>query len=194
MLQYFIIYKPFQVLSQFTSEGNKKCLKDFYTINKDIYPIGRLDYDSEGLLILSNDTFLNKELLHPSKHVAKTYYIQVEGKATNEQIATLQNGVQISVDGKLYKTKHCIAKIIDEPCFLPERHPPIRFRKNIPTSWLSITITEGKNRQIRKMTAAVGLPTLRLVRFSIENITIDQMTSGDIISISKEELFTYLNR
>jgi 23S rRNA pseudouridine2457 synthase len=194
LIQYFIIYKPFQVLSQFTSDGNKKCLKDLYTIENDIYPVGRLDYDSEGLLILTNDTFLNAALLHPTKHIAKTYYVQVEGIATMEQINILQKGVTISVDGKLYQTKKCLAKIIEEPVWLPERQPPIRFRKNVPTSWISITITEGKNRQVRKMTAAVGLPTLRLVRYSIENITIEKMQSGEIQSINQKELYKLLNR
>jgi 23S rRNA pseudouridine2457 synthase len=192
--QYYIIYKPFQVLSQFTSDGNKKCLKDICTIDKDIYPVGRLDYDSEGLLILTNDTFLNRELLHPTKHITKTYYVQVEGLVTNEHILNLQNGVQISVEGKLYKTKKCMAKIIDNPNWLPERNPPIRFRKSIPTSWISLSITEGKNRQVRKMTAAVGLPTLRLVRYSIENITIEKMQPAEIQNIHQKELYTLLNR
>jgi 23S rRNA pseudouridine2457 synthase len=194
LFHYYIIYKPYQVLSQFTSEGNKHSLKDFFKVGTDIYPVGRLDYDSEGLLLLTNDSTLNKKLLHPTQHVAKTYFVQVEGIITTEKISALQKSVSITIDGQPYKTKKCIVKNIDEPSWMPLRNPAIRFRKNIPTSWLSITLTEGKNRQVRKMTAAVGLPTLRLVRYSIENITIEKMTPGTIREVKQSELYLLLNR
>ncbi len=194
MFYYYIIYKPYQVLSQFTSEGGKLSLKDFFKVDKDIYPVGRLDYDSEGLLLLTNDSSLNKKILHPTQHVAKTYFVQIEGVATDEKINQLQNGVSITVDGQLHKTKKCIVKNITEPTWMPSRNPPIRFRKNSPTSWLSITITEGKNRQVRKMTAAVGLPTLRLVRYSIEKITIEKIAPGTMKEVKQSELYLLLNR
>ncbi len=166
------------MLSQFSEEGNKKTLAHFFSgISKDIYPVGRLDYDSEGLLILTNDKSLTHQLLDPKFAHARTYYAQVEGTVTDEAIKKLEAGVEITVDGKKYKTKRAKAVLIAEPV-LPDRDPPIRFRKNVPTSWISLTLTEGKNRQVRKMTAAVGFPTLRLVRYSIGKLTIDGMEPG----------------
>lgn len=169
------------VLSQFSAEGDKKTLADYLTeIPKDVYPVGRLDYDSEGLLILTNDRTLTHQLLEPKFAHKRTYYVQVDGDVTDEAIGLLSMGVIINIDGKDYKTKPATAIKIDEPV-LPERNPPIRFRKNIPTSWIALTLTEGKNRQVRKMTAKVGFPTLRLVRFSIGDLSIAQMQAGDII-------------
>ena len=167
------------VLSQFSAEGDKKTLADFLgDISKDIYPVGRLDYDSEGLLILTNDKQLSHQLLEPKFAHHRTYYVQVDGDITDEAIQQLCKGVNINIDGKDYKTKLARARKINEP-ELPERNPPIRFRKNIPTSWIALTLTEGKNRQVRKMTAKVGFPTLRLVRFSIGSVTIENMQPGD---------------
>ncbi len=185
MFRYFIFYKPYQVLSQFSKEGDKETLADYFpSIEKDIYPVGRLDYDSEGLLILTNDKQLTHRLLEPKYKHERTYYAQVEGEITKEALQQLENGVTISVDGKQHKTAKAIARKINEPR-LPERNPPIRFRKNIPTSWIALTITEGKNRQVRKMTAAVGFPTLRLVRYSIGEISIEGMESGDVQELDK---------
>lgn len=189
--QYYIIYKPFQVLSQFSTVENKKILSDYFSVEKDVYAVGRLDYDSEGLLILTNDKSLNQKLLHPSHQHVREYWVQVEGSITNEALLQLQRGVQISVDGKLYNTKQAIVKILHEP-FVPERNPPIRFRKNISTSWISLQLTEGKNRQVRKMTAAAGFPTLRLIRSRIENISLNQMQPGDMISLSKSSIYKKL--
>lgn len=180
-LQYYILYKPFNVLSQFTTEApDQTCLADILKVDKDIYPVGRLDYDSEGLLLLSNDKKLNATLLGPGSKKEKTYYVQVEGDITQQAVSALINGVTIKLPSKaLYKTLPCKAKKIPEPT-LPERNPPIRFRANIPTSWISITINEGKNRQIRKMCAAVGYPVLRLVRFSFGEWNIRGMVSGEL--------------
>lgn len=181
MPQYYLFYKPFQVLTQFSAEGEKKTLSDYFAhLSKDIYPVGRLDYDSEGLLLLTNDKPLTHQLLDPSFSHPRTYWVQVEGIITEEGIVNLEKGVSINVDGKNYKTKKAIAnKFVTDP-IVSERNPPIRFRKNIPTSWLSLTLTEGKNRQVRKMTAATGFPTLRLIRYSIGNVTMNDMQPGEI--------------
>ena len=136
-------------------------------VPKDVYPVGRLDYDSEGLLLLTNDKSMNAALLHPGKKHERTYLVQVEGSITDLALQQLQNGVEISVNGERYQTKPARVKLLIEAPDLPERVPPIRFRKNIPTSWIELTLTEGKNRQVRRMTAAVGHPTLRLIRTSI---------------------------
>ncbi|MBN9482865.1 MAG: pseudouridine synthase [Bacteroidetes bacterium 43-93] len=185
MLQYYIFYKPYEVLSQFSPEGDKKTLAHYLShLAKDIYPVGRLDYDSEGLLLLTNDKALTHQLLEPSFAHQRTYYVQVEGNITDDAITQLSKGVIININGKQHKTKPAIAKRIVEPS-LPERNPPIRYRKNIPTSWISLTLTEGKNRQVRRMTAAVNFPTLRLVRYSIGKVTIGNMQPGDVIELDK---------
>lgn len=188
---YYIIYKPFQVLSQFSKEGDKKTLADFFDVEKDVYPVGRLDYDSEGLLILTNDKQLNHRLLNPVFKHKKEYWVQVDGAINAAAIHQLERGVAINIDGKQYHTIPATATLLNEPQVC-ERNPPIRFRKDIPTSWISLTITEGKNRQVRKMTAAVGFPTLRLVRNSIENICLDNMKPGDIFEISKVLIYKKL--
>lgn len=190
--RYFAVYKPFQVLCQFTPESGNKCLKDIFDLPKDVYPVGRLDYDSEGLLIITNDNYLIKNVLEPEYAHRRTYLVQVEGTINNEAISKLQNGIEISINGKIYKTKSAAeVKHIEAPQ-LPERVPPIRFRKSVPDTWISLTLTEGKNRQVRKMTAAAGFPTLRLVRYSIEGINIYKMNPGDVIEYSKEEIYKLL--
>ena len=167
MNRYFIIYKPYQVLSQFSPVENKRTLADIFTVPRDVYPVGRLDHDSEGLLILTNDTSLNYRLLDPLFAHEREYLVQVDGAITQEAINKLQQTVTIQVDGKPYQTKPCIAAILTNEPLVPERDPPIRFRKEIPATWISLVLTEGKNRQVRKMTAQVGFPTLRLIRFRI---------------------------
>jgi 23S rRNA pseudouridine2457 synthase len=187
-MEYYLIYKPYQVLSQFTSTDGKLCLKDILNVSKDVYPVGRLDYDSEGLLLLTNDTSINHQLLHPKFAHARTYWVQVDGAITNEAIENLSNGVTISVDGKTYETKKAILKMVSDSLEVPERNPPIRVRKSIPTSWVSIQLTEGKNRQVRKMFASVGFPVLRLIRSQIGQFSIDQMQPGDCLSLNLEEV------
>lgn len=188
---YFAFYKPFNVLSQFTSAEGKASLSDF-DFPKDCYPLGRLDYDSEGLLIISDDSSLNNKLLNPRNSHSRSYFAQVEGTPSSQDIAKLSEGVVINISGKTYKTKQAIAELLDIAPNLPDRNPPIRFRKNIPTSWIKLTLTEGKNRQVRKMTASIGFPTLRLVRYSIEDLTIDGFQSGEIRQLSQNEIYKLL--
>ncbi len=180
MSQYYIFYKPFNVLSQFSPEGDKQTLADYFPgIAKSIYPVGRLDYDSEGLLLLTDDKTLTHQLLEPSFAHKRIYLVQVDGDITQQAIHQLSNGVTISIDGKACRTKRAEAEKLEYEPELPARNPPIRFRKSIPTSWIALTLTEGKNRQVRRMTAAVGFPTLRLVRYSIGQVNIDGMQPGD---------------
>jgi len=180
MPQYFMFHKPFKVLSQFSEQGDKKTLSDLFShLPKNIYPVGRLDYDSEGLLILTDDKSLTHQLLDPTFAHRRTYWVQVEGAIDEQAIKKLERGVTINVDGQQYRTKKAETKIIAQPATISERNPPIRFRKNIPDSWISLTLTEGKNRQVRKMTAAIGYPTLRLLRYSIGNATIDGIKPGE---------------
>jgi len=183
-----IIYKPFNVLSQFTSEEGKQTLQNHFDVPKDVYPIGRLDYDSEGLLILTNDKKINHLLLNPSFAHEREYWVQVDGIITEQAKDDLQNGVDITVEGKLYRTKKCKAAIFKTEPVVPERIPPIRYRKNLPTSWIKLTLTEGKNRQVRKMTAAVGFPTLRLIRYRIGKCNIEGLNPGEMRIFSQKEL------
>ena len=187
-LRYFLIYKPYSTLSQFSWEGGKPTLSDLeFAFPGDVYPVGRLDADSEGLLLLTNDKQLNHRLLNPKFRHNRTYYVQVEGELTNEACQKLTQGVTISVDGKPYHTLPADARPLAEPD-LPARNPPIRYRVSIPTSWLAISLHEGKNRQVRKMTAAVGFPTLRLVRWAIERLTAEGMAPGDVRELSRTEV------
>ena len=192
MEYYCIIYKPFNVLSQFTSGEGKQTLKDHFDLPNDVYPVGRLDYDSEGLLIITNDKKVNHELLNPLYEHSREYWVQVDGQITSEAIHDLQNGVDINIDGKTYRTKKCKATSFDTPPPVFERNPPIRVRKSIPTSWVKLVLTEGKNRQVRKMTAAVGFPTLRLIRYRIEKCTIDALQPGEMRILTKGETYHFL--
>jgi len=186
------VHKPFNVLSQFSSTDVKKTLKDFFDVPLNAYPVGRLDYDSEGLLILSNDKKLNQYLLDPANEHEREYWVQVEGNISQDAIEKLQQGISINANGKIYRTKKCIAKKFSNPPKVSERNPPIRFRKSVSDSWIKLILTEGKNRQVRKMTAAVGFPTLRLIRYRIEKITLENLFSGEMKAISKQELYNLL--
>jgi len=192
MQRYFIIYKPYQVLSQFSFQPDKKGLADYFNVPKDVYPVGRLDYDSEGLLILTNDTQLNHLLLNPDHKHEREYWVQVEGDINKEAIETLQKGVTISIDGKQHKTLPCNASIFEEDPKVAERVPSIRFRKEIPARWIRLLLIEGKNRQVRRMTAKVGFPTLRLIRYRIEAIALDNMQPGDMRELSKQDVYKRL--
>lgn len=167
--------KPFNVLSQFTDAEGRETLKDYIPI-PDVYAAGRLDRDSEGLLVLTNDGKLQNKLASPKHKTSKTYWVQVEGDINDMAIDKLKNGVELK-DGLTAPAK---VKKIEEPKLWP-RTPPVRFRQSIPTSWVSITISEGRNRQVRRMTANVGYPTLRLVRYRIGNWTIDGIQTGQYI-------------
>ena len=170
--------KPFDVLCQFTDDQNRATLAD-YIKQKNIYAAGRLDRDSEGLLILTDDGKLQHKITDPKNKIQKTYWVQVEGDISKKAIEKLQKGVTLK-DGL---TKPAKARIISEPKNLWPRNPPIRERKNIPTSWLQLTISEGRNRQVRRMTATVDFPTLRLIRYSIGEWTIDKIRNGDSLLI-----------
>ncbi len=189
---YFLIYKPYQVLSQFSPQEGKQTLADFFTVPKDVYPVGRLDYDSEGLLLLTNDKLLNNRLLNPKFAHQREYWVQVDGAIGFEAINKIQKGVTINIDGKDYATKPCIAALFEKDPELPERNPPIRFRKEIPAPWIRMILTEGKNRQVRKMTANVGFPTLRLVRYRIEELVLDSLQPGNMIQLSQTEIYQKL--
>lgn len=193
MTDHYLIYKPYQVLSQFSPVEGKQTLADFFDVPSNVYPVGRLDYDSEGLLLLTNDTTLNHQLLDPKFAHAREYLVQVDGAITEEAIMQLRTGVTINADGKQYLTRPCTANIEPTAPQLPPRNPPIRFRKEIPAPWIRLVLTEGKNRQVRKMTAAVGFPTLRLVRFRLEGLSVEGMMPGDMIKLSdrtlREKLF-----
>jgi len=183
--QYFLFYKPYAVLCQFSPEKEKQTLKDFLSVSKDVYPVGRLDYDSEGLLLLTNDNDLKNQLTHPKFGHPKTYLAQVERIPAEESLRKLRRGVVI--EGA--KTKPAEVELLNKEPNLPARPVPIRFRKNIPTAWLKITIREGRNRQVRKMTAAVGHPTLRLIRIKIANLEMGELKPGEEREIRKEDIF-----
>jgi 23S rRNA pseudouridine2457 synthase len=166
-------HKPYGVLSQFTPEGRWRGLKDFIDL-PGVYVAGRLDADSEGLLLLTDDGALQAHISHPRHKMDKTYWVQVEGTPTEDALQRLRSGVQLN-DGPTLPAQ--VAQI-DEPASLWPRDPPIRARQHIPTAWLQLTIREGRNRQVRRMTAAVGLPTLRLIRAAIGPYTLDGLAPG----------------
>ncbi len=183
--QYFLFYKPYAVLCQFSPEGEKQTLKDFLSLSKDVYPVGRLDYESEGLLLLTNDTDVKNQLTHPKFGHPKTYLAQVERLPADEALDNLRRGVVIEGD----RTKPAEVELLNKEPALPARPVPIRFRKNIPTAWLKITIREGRNRQVRKMTAAVGHPTLRLMRIRIANLEMGDLKPGEQRTVQRKEIF-----
>jgi 23S rRNA pseudouridine2457 synthase len=183
MKKYYIINKPYNVLCQFTDKEGRETLADYFKGEKDVYSAGRLDRDSEGLLILTNDNSLNSLLLNPVNKHEREYYVQVEGVPQKDELDRLQKGVVI--EGKI--TLPAKAKLIDDPGF-PPRSVPNRERKNIPTSWISLTLVEGRNRQVRKMTAAVGHPTLRLIRVRIKNIKLEGLAAGAVRPLTPSEV------
>ncbi|MHB2026621.1 MAG: pseudouridine synthase [Elusimicrobiota bacterium] len=169
-----LFYKPFGVVSQFSPLGGHKTLSDF-GLPKGVYPCGRLDHDSEGLLVLTDDGRLQNRLSDPRFNVPRTYWAQVEKIPRPESLSRMAAGLALK-DGP---TKPCQAKLLVQEPRIAERTPPIRFRKNIPTAWIEITLTEGRNRQVRRMTAAIGHPTLRLFRLSHGSFRIDRLNPGE---------------
>lgn len=188
--RHFIIHKPFGYLSQFVTNQKKrkkkKLLGELYDFPEGTMSIGRLDEDSEGLLLLTTDGKISDYVR--SKKIEKEYYVQVDGIISGEATERLQKGVVISIRGEKYETLPCKAEILDTPPNFETRTKNIRSEKHGPTSWLSITLTEGKFRQVRKMTAAVGFPALRLVRVRIGNIKLNEMPQGKVVEVDKFQL------
>ncbi len=181
---HFIIHKPYGYLSQFVYElkRKKKLLGELYVFPKGTMAIGRLDEDSEGLLLLTTDGQVSDTIC--SAKFEKEYYVQVDGKITLEAVNQIQNGVEIGFNGTKYTTKLCKAVLLDEVPNLGERGKKIRDERHGPTSWISVTVNEGKFRQVRKMTAAVGFPTLRLVRVRIGNVYLNDLKAGQVLPVS----------
>ena len=185
--RYLLFYKPYDVLTQFTDSQPDKTrratLKDYIPV-PDVYPVGRLDRDSEGLLLLTNDGRLQHALTDPKFHHPRTYWVQVERIPDPQALMQLRQGVKIQD----YRTRPAIVTLLESEPDLPPRNPPIRFRKNVPTAWLEMTLTEGRNRQVRRMTAAVGFPTLRLIRVAIGSLRLEGLTPGQWREVTPDEL------
>lgn len=181
---YIAFYKPYGILSQFTSDDPKETLSNF-NLPKGVYPAGRLDKDSEGLLILSNDGTFIDQLLNPKFDKEKIYWVQVENIPSEDSLNVLRKGgIQIQD----YKTKPAKVHIIEPQPVMPERDPPVRFRKSIPTCWLEIKISEGKNRQVRRMTASINHPTLRLLRQQVGKYKLGELNPGQWVVIQKSDI------
>lgn len=186
-MRYLLLHKPYGVLTQFTDLSGRHTLKEFVNVSA-VYPVGRLDHDSEGLLLLTDDGPLQHRLSNPRFEHPKTYWVQVERIPTADALAQLTAGVEIQG----YRTKRALVRLMDgEPAPLAPRDPPVRFRKTVPTVWLELTISEGKNRQVRHMTAAIGHPALRLIRFAIGHLTLGELKPGewrDLTATERQEL------
>lgn len=186
-----MIHKPYKVLSQFTDEGVNSGLNKIFEIPKNVYPVGRLDLDSEGLLILTDDKSLNNRLLNPKNNHRRTYWVEVDGIPKEEALGQFRNGLDININGKAHRTKKAEIKVITPE--MDERNPPVNYKKHPERTWLEIVLTEGKNRQVRRMTAMIGHPTLRLVRVGIEQLNLEPLSSGELTQISGKILFKKLN-
>ncbi len=179
-------------MSQFTSGLNKKTLADYFIVPKNVYPVGRLDEDSEGLMILTNDAKLNHRLLDPSFEHEREYWVEVEGDITDNAVMQMQQGLQLNIKRKIETAKPCVVEVFDGAPAVAKRNPPVRYRANINTSWIKIILKEGKNRQVRKMTAHVGFSTLRLIRYRIEEIELNNLQPGNMIELSQKSIYKKL--
>ena len=200
---YLLLFKPFNVLCQFSAHEGKRTLADVLppTTPRDVYPVGRLDHDSEGLLLLTNDKAVNNRMLDPAHEHEREYLVQVEGEVTEEALRKLRKGgLELNLgQGKTHRSRPCpLAERItlpegeEAPAGIGPREPPIRVRKLIPTSWVRLSMTEGKNRQVRRMVAAVGFPCLRLVRWRVEKLDVDGLGPGDVRALTREETYEKL--
>lgn len=192
--RYFLVYKPFGTLCQFTREvpGHVTLRDTFPDLPQQVYPVGRLDQDSEGMLLITDDNNLKNNVISPSNRVRKRYLAQVEGTITAQVLERLGSGVRIRVRKKEYTTKPASVRYLHKEPKLPDRDPPIRYRASIPVSWIEIGITEGKNRQVRRMCAKVGFPVLRLVRVGIGQLELGHMQPGDMIEMGKKDVYSKL--
>lgn len=182
-----LLNKPYQVLSQFSDPEGRETLADYVDV-PDVYPAGRLDFDSEGLLLLTDDGKLQARISQPSSKIAKTYWAQVEGEPNDQQLDALLRGVKLK-DGLAQASS---AVVLEPPKNLWQRDPPIRYRASVPDTWIEIRLTQGRNRQVRRMTAAVGLPTLRLIRYSIGPWSLDSLRPGATRQLSNREAWALL--
>lgn len=190
---YYSVNKPYGMLSQFRREGSRQSLADLdFKFPPDVYPVGRLDAESEGLLILTNDVSLNNKLLDPLQGHPRKYLVQVEGEISDEAVKKLATGIPVRIKKSEIMTRPAIVERTDRPDNLPDRVPPVRYRKSIPTSWIYLQLTEGKYHQVRKMTAAAGFPTLRLVRISVSGIPLPSWIPGDVKKWRKLDFFKML--
>lgn len=187
---YFIIHKPYKVLSQFSNENGNPGLGSLYDLPKDVYPVGRLDLDSEGLLILTNDKSLNHKLLHPQNAHERVYWVEVDGVPDQKDLDDLQQGVTIRINGKVHQTRKAEARVITPE--IADRVPSVNTTKHPVRSWVELKLKEGKNRQVRRMTAAVAHPTLRLIRVSIEDLKLGSLASGAITQVSQKVIYKKL--
>ena len=185
-MRYILFYKPYGVLCQFSGKG--ETLRRYIAV-EDVYPVGRLDRDSEGLLLLTDDGELQHRLSDPRFHHPRTYWVQVEGIPDEKALRRLSAGVVIQG----YRTRPATAHLLPDGPALPPRNPPIRYRKTVPTTWIEITLHEGRNRQVRRMTAAIGHPTLRLVRVAIADLRLEGLQAGESRSLIAEELHRLKN-
>jgi 23S rRNA pseudouridine2457 synthase len=188
-MRLILFNKPYGVLPQFTSPDGRRCLRDFVPLER-VYPAGRLDYDSEGLMLLTDFGPWQARISQPGSPLGKRYRVQVEGRATEHALDRLRRGLVLS-DGP---TRPAPTRLIDEPQGLWPRDPPIRVRKSIPTAWLEIELSEGRNRQVRRMTAAIGLPTLRLIRWAVGSWTVAGLAPGNWRAVPEYEAEAMLRR
>lgn len=194
--RYLLFYKPYDVLTQFSDAGEEaspRTLKDYIAV-PEVYPAGRLDRDSEGLLLLTNHGALQHRLSDPKFRHPRTYWVQVEHVPTEADLEPLRQGVAIRIQKQTYRTRPAQARLLSADPDLPSRDPPIRFRKSVPTTWLELVLTEGKNRQVRRMTAAIGFPTLRLVRVAIAHLTLTDLQPGQWRDLTPQEIKPFLKR
>lgn len=200
---YLLLFKPFNVLCQFSAHEGKRTLADVLppTTHRDVYPVGRLDYDSEGLLLLTNDKAVNNRMLDPAHQHEREYPVQVEGEVTEEALGKLRKGgLELNLGhGKTHRSRPCpraehiaLAEGEEAPAGIGPREPPIRVRKLIPTSWVRLSMTEGKNRQVRRMVAGVGFPCLRLVRWSVEKLDVGGLGPGEVRVLTSKETYQKL--